>query len=114
MINTPQDMSQIITSFMALLDKKDNNAIFKMFAPDAHVQDFEASQHRGAGILGFFRDWPPRSMNIKVDKQMINDRMAIISLTLMGGGFAKPTPAKITMSVNDKWLFKLMKFELGG
>jgi hypothetical protein len=113
MQNQPQDMNTVIAAFMAALPKRDHQAIFKMFAPDGSVTDFEQNAHRAASLQGFFRDWPPRTMMVKLDKQQIVDRMATITITLTGGGFVKPTPAKLTMMCNDKWLIRSLRMDLG-
>ena len=114
MQNQIQDMGTVLSAFFAALPKKDHQAIFKMFAPDAFVSDFEQNSHRAASINAFFRDWPPRTMTIKVDRQQITDRTAIVGVTLTGGAFVKPQPARFTIMCNDKWLIRSLKMEIGG
>ena len=114
MINQIQDMGSVLAAFFEKIPKKDHQGIFKMFAPDAFVTDFEDNTHRTASINNFFRDWPPRTMTLKVEKQQIVDRMATVSVVLTGGAFVKPQPAKLIISCNDKWQIRTLKMTIGG
>lgn len=108
-----KDTGQVVEKFMELLPKKDHNALHKMFAPEGMLVDFEANALRGAMIMGFLRDWPPRAVTIKREKTLIDGNMATLNLTLMGGGYSKPTPAKIILTVNDVFKIKTARFQLG-
>src|SRR5205814_2240093 len=112
-LKQPTDINTVIAEFMALLPKRDHQAIFKLFAPDGAVTDFELNTHRAGALNGFFREWPPRTMIVKLEKQQIVDQMATLSVTLTGGGFVKPTPAKLMMMVNDKFQIRLLRMDLG-
>lgn len=112
MLKQPTDLNMVISEFMALLPKRDHQALFKLFAPDGSVTDFEQNNHRAGALQGFFREWPPRTMLIKLEKAQIVDSMATLSITLTGGGFVKPTPAKLTMMVNDKFLIRSLRMDL--
>jgi hypothetical protein len=108
-----KDTGQVIEAFMAALLKRDGPTVQKMFTADGMVVDFEANSLRGPAISGFLRDWPPPAVNVKRDKVQIMDNMATINLTLMGGGYIKPTPCKILVTINEAWKIKSARFTLG-
>lgn len=108
-----KDTGTVVEKFMELLLKKDSSALQKMFAQDGMVVDFEANSLRGAMIVGFLKDWPPRAVMVKREKTLIAGNMATLNLTLMGGGYAKPTPAKIMLTVNEAFRVKSARFQLG-
>lgn len=107
-----KDMGQVVEAFMAALLKRDGPAVQKMFAPEGMVVDFEMNSLRGPSISGFLRDWPPPAVNVKREKVQVMDNMATVNLTLMGGGYVRPTAAKIVITINENWKIKSARFQL--
>lgn len=108
-----KDASTVLEAFFAAMLKKDNAALLKMFSPAGTLTDLESNTLRAGQINAFFRDWPPRSMNVKVGKQVVNGQSAEVTLTVMGGGFAKPTDAKFSFLFEDKFLIKSLRIRIG-
>lgn len=109
-----KDASTVLEAFFALLIKKDHNGMFKMFSPSGALTDLEGNSLRAGQINGFFRDWPPRSMLIKIGKHQINGQSALSSLTLTGGGFSKPADAKFHFLFDEKYFIKSLRIQIGG
>ena len=112
MLQQPKDMNTVLTAFFEALAKRDRAAVFKMFAAEATLTDFEGSVRRAIAIEGFFKDWPPPTMQVKVGKQTVSGSSANVTLELVGGGFNKPAEALATFQTNERWLIRFLRLEL--
>ena len=108
-----KDTGSVLEQFFAAMTKKDNAAILKMFHPSGTVTDLESNTLRAGQINAFFRDWPPRSMLVKVGRQQITGQSAEVTLNVMGGGFSKPTDAKLSFLFDEKFLIKSLRIRIG-
>lgn len=108
-----KDASTVLEGFFSAMLKKDNAAILKMFAPSGTLTDLEQNTLRGPMINSFFRDWPPRNMNVKIGRQVVNGQSAEVTLNVMGGGFSKPTDAKFNFLFDEKFLIKSLRIRIG-
>ena len=111
MIQLPKDMTTVVNEFFQFLAKKDHGALFKLFAPDGVLTDFESNGHRAAAIEGFVREWP-RTLTIKTGRIQLAGQTALVQFTLTGGGFTKPTEARARMAANDKYQLTSVRLEL--
>ncbi|MBI4865035.1 MAG: hypothetical protein HY815_32970 [Candidatus Riflebacteria bacterium] len=112
MLNVPRTVDNVLNDFFTALKKKDDGAIFKLFAQDGMLIDFEGTPHRTGALRAFFRDWPPPSMQVRIEKQQPGTQSAVVTLSLLGGAFSRVTQARATFTLNEKLLIFMLKFEL--
>lgn len=109
-----KDTGQIVEKFVEALKARDVMATFKLMAQDGMVVDFEGNSMRGAASQGFFKDWPPKSSKLFVEKTSINGNAATVKCTINGGAYAKETGIKIDLILNEQFKIKSIRYLMIG